>query len=181
VIKTRADLLDIPKGEVRVGDFVSSGEVLDGSFIGDSPFCPGGTFRDVHGPPEIGLVDRTFRCPDGRLRIGFSPGEPHGRTQAGPWRVISGTGAFKRWRGYGQMEMKYKPGTSATERSRDVHRDGELGPPGNQATQLTPRGTCFSMCPQPRRKRPEPSSIPPGRLPFSCHSFSGTRRYRSDW
>jgi hypothetical protein len=86
LIKTRVD--------------IPTGEVLGGSTIGDSPFCPGGRFRDKHGSedpsvPPYGLVDRTFRCPDGSLRIGFTPGEPQGRTQAGPWRVASGTGAFK--------------------------------------------------------------------------------------
>lgn len=126
MIKTHARLIDIPKGEVLVGDFVSSGEVLGGSLIGDSPFCPGGTFRDVHGPPDIGLVDRTFRCPDGSLRIGFSPGVPHGRTQTGPWRVISGTGAFEGLGGYGRMEMKYEPGTSAT-KGRETST-GTVGP-----------------------------------------------------
>ena len=95
---------------------IPTGEVLGGSTIGDSPFCPGGTFRDKHGSedpsvPPYGLVDRTFRCPDGSLRIGFTPGEPQGRTQAGPWRVASGTGAFKGLRGAGQMKVKYEPGS----------------------------------------------------------------------
>ena len=61
--------------------------------------------------PPYGLVDRTFRCPDGSLRIGFTPGEPQGRTQAGPWRVASGTGAFKGLRGAGQMKVKYETGS----------------------------------------------------------------------
>jgi hypothetical protein len=102
LIKTRVD--------------IPTGEVLGGSTIGDSPFCPGGRFRDKHGSedpsvPPYGLVDRTFRCPDGSLRIGFTPGEPQGRTQAGPWRVASGTGAFKGLRGAGQMKVKYEPGS----------------------------------------------------------------------
>jgi hypothetical protein len=102
LIKTRVD--------------IPTGEVLGGSTIGDSPFCPGGTFRDKHGSedpsvPPYGLVDRTFRCPDGSVRIGFTPGEPQGRTQAGRWRVASGTGAFKGLRGAGQMNVKYEPGS----------------------------------------------------------------------
>jgi hypothetical protein len=104
LIKTRVD--------------IPTGEVLGGSTIGDSPFCPGGMFRDEHGSedpsvPPYGLVDRTFRCPDGSLRIGFTPGEPQGRTQAGPWRVASGTGAFKGLRGAGQMKVRYEPGSDA--------------------------------------------------------------------
>jgi hypothetical protein len=88
-----------------------TGEVLGGSTIGDSPFCPGGTFRDRHGNEDIGLVDRTFVCPDGGLRIGFTPGVPQGRTQSGPWKVLSGTGAFEGLQGQGRMEIKYERGS----------------------------------------------------------------------
>ena len=102
LIKTRVD--------------IPTGEVLAGSTIEDSPFCPGGTFRDRHGSedpsvPPYGLVDRTFRCSDGSLRIGFTPGQPQGRTQAGPWKVASGTGAYKGLQGDGQMKVKYEPGS----------------------------------------------------------------------
>jgi hypothetical protein len=90
---------------------IPNGEVLDGSSIGVSPFCPGGTFHDQHGNDDIGLVDRTFRCPDGTLRIGFTPGVPQGRTQTGPWKVLSGSGAFEGLQGSGQMEMKYERGS----------------------------------------------------------------------
>jgi hypothetical protein len=107
LIKTR---LDIP-----------TGEILGGSTIGDSPFCPGGTFRDKRGSqdpsvPPYGSVDRTFRCPDGSLRIGFTPGVPQGRTQAGPWKVLSGTGAYKGLRGEGQMEVTFERGSSSNGR-----------------------------------------------------------------
>jgi hypothetical protein len=95
-----------------------NGEVLDGSVIGDSPFCPGGRFQDRHGDDAIGLVDRTFACPDGSLRIGFTPGSPQGRTQSGPWKVLrqcwwilSGTGAFEALQGSGEMEVKYERGS----------------------------------------------------------------------
>jgi hypothetical protein len=87
------------------------GEVLDGSTIGDSPFCPGGTFEERHGNDAIGLVDRTFTCPDGSLRIGFTPGAPEGDTQSGPWRVVSGTGAYEGLSGNGEMETTYEPGS----------------------------------------------------------------------
>jgi hypothetical protein len=93
-----------------------TGEVLDGSTIGDSPFCPGGTFRDRHGSedpsvPPYGLVDRTYSCPDGTLRMGFSPGV----TQSGPWKIVSGTGAYEVLQGEGQMELKEEPGTDGSE------------------------------------------------------------------
>jgi hypothetical protein len=114
LIKTQAE---IGAAEELRGSNVSEGEVLDGSSIGDSPFCPTGTFRDAHSEdPEIGFVDRTFLCPDGGLRIGFSPQAPTTpRTQSGPWHVVSGTGAFEGLEGRGQMEIKYEPHTKATE------------------------------------------------------------------
>jgi hypothetical protein len=107
LIKTRVD--------------IPTGKVLGGSSIGDSPFCPGGTFRDRHGSedpsvPPFGLVDRTFRCRGGSLRIGFTPGAPHGRTQTGPWKIVSGTGAFEGLRGDGRMKTKYEPGSNTTGR-----------------------------------------------------------------
>lgn len=81
VIKTRMNL--------------PTGEVVAGSSIGAEPFCAGGTIRDKHSEnPEIGLVDRTVTCPDGSLRIGFTPREPEGDKQTGPWKVVSGTGAY---------------------------------------------------------------------------------------
>ena len=86
-----------------------TGEVRRASVIGDSTFCPGGTFRDRPEDTEIGLVDRIFRCPNGTLRIGFTPGVPDGLTQSGPWNVVSGTGVFEGLQGSGQMEIRKKP------------------------------------------------------------------------
>jgi hypothetical protein len=105
---------------------IPTGKILDGSTIGDSPFCPGGTVKDKHGTSEIGLVDRTITCQDGTLRMGFDPHEPVNDTQSGPWRIISGTGAYEGWKGSGQMEMKYDPNDKPQtphERSREVHGD----------------------------------------------------------
>lgn len=82
-----------------------TGEVLSGSTIGDSPFCSGGSFHDSTGNAPW-LVEKTLDCPDGSLRIGFSP-EPVGvgDRQTGPWEVLSGTGAFEGLRGEGEMEF----------------------------------------------------------------------------
>ena len=114
VIETR---VEINAAEENRGSNVSRGEILDRSSIGDSPFCPGGTFQDAHSEdPAIGFVDRTIECPDGTLRIGFSPGPPPTPLmQSGPWHVVSGTGAFEGLEGDGQMEIKYEPHTQATE------------------------------------------------------------------
>ncbi len=97
LIKTR---LDIP-----------TGDVLGGSSIGDSPFCRGGTFRDK-GEDN---VERTFRCHDGSLRIGFNPTseQPQSRTQAGPWAVRSGTGAYEGLRGGGRMKVTFDAGSGS--------------------------------------------------------------------
>jgi hypothetical protein len=95
-----------------------TGEVRRASVIGDSTFCSGGTFRDRQGDTDTGLVNRTFRCPNGTLRIGFTPGFPQGRTQSGPWKVLrqcwwslGGTGAFEALQGSGEMEVKYERGS----------------------------------------------------------------------
>ena len=84
-----------------------TGRILDGSTIGESPFCPGGTVKDQHGTPGIGLVDRTITCREGTLRMGFDPQAPVGDTQRGSWRIISGTGDCEGWAGSGQMVIRY--------------------------------------------------------------------------
>jgi hypothetical protein len=48
---------------IRTHMNIPTGVVLSGSSIGDSPFCPGGTFRDQDGDDGIGLMDRTFAAP----------------------------------------------------------------------------------------------------------------------
>ena len=112
LIHTKVEI-EIPEGGPQPGKPISEGEVLGGSSRGDSPFCPGGTFSDLHSDdPEIGLVDRTFDCADGSLRIGFTPGPPPTPlTQSGPWHIVSGTGAFEGLQGGGQMQVKYERGT----------------------------------------------------------------------
>ena len=84
---------------------IPTGEVLRGSSIGDSPFCPGGTFRDKDGNDTIGSVDRTFRCPEASLSNGFTRGVGQNRKQTIPWKIVSGTGAFEGPQGSGQMEI----------------------------------------------------------------------------
>lgn len=81
--------------------------ILDGSVVGGHPFCPAGKARDQHGDSTIGFVDRTITCADGTLRIGFDPQPPVDHTQSGPWRIISGTGAYAGWRGGGSMQAVY--------------------------------------------------------------------------
>ncbi|HSV37638.1 MAG TPA: hypothetical protein VLI04_02660 [Nocardioidaceae bacterium] len=96
VIKTQVDLPEV--------------DILDGSTVGTSPFCADGTAEDQHGTESIGFVDRTITCSDGTLRIGFDPGPPAADgSQGGPWRIVSGTGAYEGWTGDGDMTIAYDP------------------------------------------------------------------------
>jgi hypothetical protein len=103
VIKVHADLQDV----------VDKGEVLSGSSLGDAPFCRGGSFTGEHG--NTAMIDRKFKCPDGSLRIGFTPGKGSGRTVSGRWKVLSGTGAFKVMKGSGRMQTRFAPGSQPAE------------------------------------------------------------------
>jgi hypothetical protein len=94
---------------------IATGEVLEGSTLGGSPFCVGGTILDSHGSPDpgvepYGLIDRTITCADGTVRVGFTPEVvPVGQTQTGSWTIVSGTGAFEGLRGSGEMEIVNDP------------------------------------------------------------------------
>ena len=99
---------------------IPTGKVLDGSTLGDSPFCPGGTFRD-EGTSTGNL--KTFQCPGGRLTIDFSPGEPRedsagGQNQSGPWKVVTGSGEFAGLRGHGRMTVRFE--SSEADESRET-------------------------------------------------------------
>jgi hypothetical protein len=107
---------DAPKGDrepilikTRVKGF--GGEVLVGSVLGDSPFCPGGTVRHEHGSLEIGFpAINVFHCPDGQLRIGFGPGpdQMNNSVQTSDWKILDGSGRFARISGDGQMIVQFE-------------------------------------------------------------------------
>jgi hypothetical protein len=89
-------------------DPIATGNVLEGSVLGGSPFCAGGTVLDVHasndpGVKPLGLIDRVITCPNGTMRIVFTPRDP------GFWTIFSGTGAFDRAAGGGSMTIRYDP------------------------------------------------------------------------
>ena len=109
VIRTKMVIAAAPGAEP-----IATGDVLEGSTLGGSPFCSSGTIRDTHGNPDptvepYGLIDRTITCPDGTVRIGFTPGEPQGQTQGGSWTIVSGTGEFEGLSGSGKMKVVYDP------------------------------------------------------------------------
>ena len=106
VIRTRMDI-----AETEGAEPIATGEVLEGSTLGDSPFCAGGTVRDSHGSsdPTVWLIVETITCPDGTVRLRFTPEPAQGMNQTGAWTIVSGTGAFEGLRGSGEMEVVYGP------------------------------------------------------------------------
>ena len=52
-----------------------------------------------------GLIDRTITCPNGSVRIGFTPEQSPGLTQTGSWRIVGGTGGFAGLEGSGEMKV----------------------------------------------------------------------------
>jgi hypothetical protein len=96
-------------------DIPAVGDILEGSMLGDAPFCVGGTVQDRHPGTSAAeqpfLLVRTITCPDGTLRAGFSPdvGQTQSPTQGGSWTILSGTGTFERVRGGGELEVTYDP------------------------------------------------------------------------
>jgi hypothetical protein len=95
---------------------IATGEVLEGSTLGGSPLCAGGTIRDSHASLDpavapLGLIDRMITCSDGTVRIVFTPevGGSQGETQTGSWTIVSGTGTFEGLRGSGEMEIVPDP------------------------------------------------------------------------
>jgi hypothetical protein len=106
---------------------IATGTVLEGSMLGGTPFCVGGTILESHASldPEMKayLIDRKITCPDGTVRIGFTPEvgtgrEPEGQTpQKGVWTIVSGTGAFGGLSGSGHSEAVYGANPSSPVRS----------------------------------------------------------------
>jgi hypothetical protein len=101
---------------------IATGEVLEGSTLGGSRFCVGGTILDTHGSPdpELALIARTIICPEGSVRMDITPDVsqvmPQDLTQTGSWTIVSGTGAFEGMRGSGEMEIVYDPDPNAAAR-----------------------------------------------------------------
>ena len=98
------------------------GCVVEGSTLGGSPCCVGGTILDTHASsdPEVALIARTITCPEGGVRTDIAPevaqGVPQDLTQTGSWQIISGTGNFQGLRGSGKMEAVYDPDPHAPAR-----------------------------------------------------------------
>jgi hypothetical protein len=95
---------------------IATGAVLEGSTLGGSPFCVGGTILDSHrsSDPDVLIIARTITCPDGRVRMDLMPEvPPQGVTQTGSWKIVSGSGAFEGLSGSGEMKVVYGPDEDA--------------------------------------------------------------------
>ena len=93
----------------KPGSPADTGKVLNGSKIGDSAFCHGGTSSGVDpGPTGAWAHIVNYRCPDGRLKLGFNNEPPDkNRVTRGDWAVISGTGSFEGTTGSGQLKVQW--------------------------------------------------------------------------
>ena len=100
-------------------DIVATGEILEGSTLSEEAFCVGGTTEDRHANEDPamephGLLARTITCPDGTIRLAFTPEMvPLGETQPGSWVIVSGTGVFEGLEGSGEMENVPDPDPEA--------------------------------------------------------------------
>ena len=102
---------------------IATGTVLEGSTLGGTPFCAGGTILESHASldPKMKayLIDRKITCPNGTVRIGFTPEVgagpvPQDQTpQKGVWTIVSGTGEFEGLSGSGESEAVYGPDPSS--------------------------------------------------------------------
>jgi hypothetical protein len=97
---------------------IATGEILEGSTLGGSPFCVGGTILDSHASLDpamepYGLIDRTITCPDGTVRVGVTPEDSRSLTRTGSWTIVSGTGAFEGLHGSGEMQVTNDPDDDA--------------------------------------------------------------------
>ena len=106
---------------------IATGEIAEGSSLGGSPFCVGGTIRDTHGStdPEVALITRTITCPEGSLRMNITPDvsqemPQQDLTQTGSWQIVSGTGDFEGLRGSGTMRAVYDPNPHAPVHGTDT-------------------------------------------------------------
>jgi hypothetical protein len=86
--------------ETRITDArAHTGEVLDGSVIGEAAFCSGGQSA---GSSAGAAITATFDCPGGTLTVRYAPRQ-NSAVQSSEWEVVSGTGDFEGLRGGGWM------------------------------------------------------------------------------
>ena len=90
--------------ETRISDAESThGRGSQRVLIGESAFCPGGK---TSGGSTGAAITTTFRCPEGSLKVSFSPTQ-HSLVQGDVWEVVSGTGRYEDLRGGGSMVARF--------------------------------------------------------------------------
>ena len=106
VIRERVSIAAMSGAEI-----IATGDVLEGSTLGNEPFCRGGSIVDTHGSadPSLRLIVHTITCPDGTLSLAFAPDLAPGARDTGSWIVVGGSGAFDGLRGRGEMDVAYGP------------------------------------------------------------------------
>jgi hypothetical protein len=91
--------------ETRITDARTHiGEVLEGSVIGETAFCVGGTSTGSSEGPTITSV---ITCPEGTLTLQYAPTQ-HSLAQSSEWEVVSGTGSFEGLTGGGTMVASFQ-------------------------------------------------------------------------
>jgi len=91
--------------ETRITDArAHTGEVLDGSLLGESAFCSGG---ESQGSSEGATITATLSCADGTLTVQYAPRQ-NSPVQSSEWEVVSGTGVFEGLRGGGWMVAAFE-------------------------------------------------------------------------
>jgi hypothetical protein len=99
--------------ETRITDAkLHEGEVLVGSLIGESPFCPGG---ETQGFSEGPTITTTITCPAGTLTIRYAPTQ-RSLVQSSDWEVVSGTGSYEGVGGSGSMVAAFDRNDSDSDR-----------------------------------------------------------------
>jgi hypothetical protein len=79
------------------------GKVVDGSVLGETPFCKGGTSS---GGSEGATITSTFKCPGGTLKVQYAPTQ-RSAVQSSQWTVVSGTGDYEGLTGGGFMVASF--------------------------------------------------------------------------
>lgn len=91
--------------ETRITDArAHTGDVVDGSVIGEAAFCPGGTSA---GSSQGATITAVFDCPDGTLTVQYEPRQ-FSLVQSSDWEVVSGTGSYATLRGGGSMVAAFQ-------------------------------------------------------------------------
>jgi hypothetical protein len=95
-IRTEVTIVDEEGAET-----IATGEVLEGSTLGDSPFCVGGTIIDTHPTADVDpayLIEREITCPGGTVTIGLTPEGGYAAGRA-PGRLVGDRRRLRRLRG----------------------------------------------------------------------------------